>query len=166
MLREGCLPWGCVNRPGMGLVMLSKAGLRPSKLQRAGCLLLHVLLQAVMLQWKGAEGQGCGQVRKPPCSPGTEGTATKPGSFLWPSVLGCSHNLSPPNACASLEPTPVAQAQLSDAGSNFVSSACSFFPALSALQSQGIPGSSGWILFGLTHHHQACRLIQAEGDDV
>lgn len=78
-------------------------------------------------------------------------------------VLLC---LPPNDACASLGPSPAAQARLSDSGSNFLRSACSLFPALSALRSQGIPGSSGWILFGLTHHHQSCQLIQAEGDDV
>ena len=111
----------------------------------------------------GAVNWGPRWVRNPPAlSP--RSPALPPGQHLWGAAI--AHPSVPPanNACASPAPSPAAQAR--EPGSNFLRSACSFFPALSAPPSQGIPGSSGWSLFGLTHQHQPCQLIQAEGDDV
>lgn len=88
------------------------------------------------------------------------------GQHFWGAVT-IPPSLPPANSArASLGPGPAAQTRSSDSGSNFLRPACSSFAGLSALRSQGIPGSSGWILFGLTHHHQSCQLIRAEGDDV
>lgn len=88
------------------------------------------------------------------------------GQRFWGAVT-IPPSLPPANSArASLGPGPAARTRSSDSGSNFLRPACSSFAGLSALRSQGIPGSSGWILFGLTHHHQSCQLIRAEGDDV